>query len=106
MRCKKTDNIKQLKLSSKTLLELKRNGIEKIEDLSKKSLTLVTITSEKTKEIKKDLKVHTILEDGNTIKFSNNLTYDELIKKISKYKIDRILIEEATIEDIFLHFYK
>ena len=33
MRCKKTDNIKQLKLSSKTLLELKRNGIEKIEDL-------------------------------------------------------------------------
>ena len=80
--------------------------IEKIEDLSKKSLTLVTITSEKTKEIKKDLKVHTILEDGNTIKFSNNLTYDELIKKISKYKIDRILIEEATIEDIFLHYYK
>lgn len=33
MRCKKTDNIKQLKLSSKTFLELKRNGIEKIEDL-------------------------------------------------------------------------
>ena len=80
--------------------------VEKIEDLSKKSLTLVTITSEKSKEIKKDLKVHTILEDGNTIKFGNNLTYDELIKKISKYKIDRILIEEATIEDIFLHYYK
>lgn len=33
MRCKKSDCIEQLNLSSKTILELKRNGIEKIEDL-------------------------------------------------------------------------
>lgn len=80
--------------------------IEKVEDLSKKSLTFVTVTSKQSKEIKKDLKINTILEDGNTIKFGNNLLYDELIKKLSKYKIDRILIEEATIEDMFLHYYK
>ena len=80
--------------------------IEKVEDLSKKSLTLVTVTSKQSKEIKKDLKINTILEDGNTIKFGNNLLYDELIKKLSKYKIDRILIEEATLEDMFLHYYK
>ena len=46
------------------------------------------------------------LEDGNTIKFGNNLSHDELIKKLSKYKIERILIEEATLEDMFLHYYK
>ena len=50
-----------------------RNGqlikVEKIEDLSKKSLTFVTITSEQSKEIVKDLKVNTVSEDGNTIKF-------------------------------------
>lgn len=80
--------------------------VEKIEDLSKKSLALVTITSEQAKEIKKDLKINTVLEDGNTIKFGNNLPHDELIKKLSKYKIDRILIEEATLEDMFLHYYK
>ena len=57
-------------------------------------------------KIKKDLKVNTVLEDGNTIKFGNNLPHDELIKKLSKYKIDRILIEEATLEDMFLHYYK
>ena len=80
--------------------------VEKIEDLSKKSLTFVTITSEESKEIIKDLKVDIISEDGNTVKFGNNLPHDELIKKLSKYKIDRILIEEATLEDVFLHYYK
>ena len=87
-----------------------RNGelikVEKIDDLSKKSLTFVTITSEQAKEIVKDLKVNTVSEEGNTIKFGNNLPHDELIKKLSKYKIDRILIEEATLEDMFLHYYK
>ena len=80
--------------------------IEKIEELSKKSLTLVTITSSQIKKIKEDLKVDVILKEGNTMKFGNNLLPDKLIKKLSKYTIDRILIEEATIEDIFLHYYQ
>ena len=69
-------------------------------------MTFVTITSEQSKEIAKDLKVNAVSEDRNTIKFGNNLPHDELIKKLSKYKIDRILIEEATLEDMFLHYYK
>ena len=80
--------------------------VERIEDLFEKSLTIVTITSEQLKEIKEDLKVNVILEEGNTIKFGNNLLPDELIKKVSKYRIDKILIEEATIEDMFLHYYQ
>ena len=80
--------------------------VEKIEDLSKKSLTFVTIISSQIKEIKKDLKVDIILEEGNMIKFGNRLLPDELIKKLSKYTIDKILIEEATIEDMFLHYYQ
>lgn len=31
---------------------------------------------------------------------------DELMKKLLKYKIDKLLIEEASLEDIFLHYYK
>jgi len=31
---------------------------------------------------------------------------DMLLKELSKYKIDKILIEEATLEDVFLHYYK
>ena len=77
-----------------------------MEELSQKSLTFVTVTSEQIKEIAKDLKVDIVSEDGNTIKFGNNLPDDELIKQLSKYKIDRILIEEATLKDMFLHYYK
>lgn len=80
--------------------------VEKVEDLSKKSLTLITLESEEVEKIKEDLKVNPIIENGNTIKFGNNLTPDELIKKISEYRIDRILIEEATLEEMFLHYYK
>ena len=80
--------------------------VEKIEDLFEKSLTFVTVTSEQSKEIAKDLKVNIVSEEGNTIKFGNNLSDDELIKQLSKYKIDRILMEEATLEDMFLHYYK
>ncbi len=80
--------------------------IENIEDLSEKSLVFVTITSEKSSEIAKDLGLKIVEENGNTIKFGNDMPHDELIKKLSKYKIDRILIEEATLEDMFLHYYK
>lgn len=80
--------------------------VEKIEDLSNKSLSLVTITSKQSNEIADNLKANIIFEEGNTIKFANNMPDDELIKKLSKYKIDRILIEEPTLEDMFLHYYK
>lgn len=80
--------------------------IENIEELSKKSLTFVTITSEQVKDIEKDLKQNIISENEKTMKFSNNIPHDELIKRLSEYKIDRILIEEATLEDMFLHYYQ
>ena len=46
-----------------------------------------------------------ISKEGNTIKFSNRLSYNELIKKLSKYDIEKLLIEEAIIEDMFLNYY-
>ena len=80
--------------------------VESMEDLTKKNLTFVTLTSDQLEKIKKDLNVNIISENKNTIKFRNNLTSDELIKKISKYNIDKILIEEFTLEEMFLHYYK
>lgn len=80
--------------------------VEKIEELINKSLSIITITSKQSNEIVDNLKVNIIFEEGNTIKFANNMPDDELIKKLSKYKIDKILIEEPTLEDMFLHYYK
>lgn len=80
--------------------------IEKVEEIQKKELTYVTIESKEIDNIIKNLKLDHNLKKNNTIKFKNTISSDKLIKTLSKYKIDKILIEEATIEDIFLHYYK
>ena len=80
--------------------------IENVEELSNKNLKFITITSKQNKEIINELNVSIISEEADTVKFANNLTDNELIKKLSKYDIDKILIEEATLEDMFLHYYK
>ena len=80
--------------------------VEKVEDLAKKSLTMVTVSSEQSKEIANNLSTKILFENEDTVKFGTNIPHDDLIKKIAKYKIDRILIEEATIEDMFLHYYR
>lgn len=80
--------------------------IEAIEELHQKNLVFVTIESKEIEQIAKDLKVDIISKTANTIKFKNELSPDLLIKKLTKYKIDKLLIEESTLEDMFLHYYK
>ena len=80
--------------------------IEKIKDLTEKSLSFVTITSSDIDQIINDLRLNNVTQEENTIKFANSLADDALIKKLANYKIEKILIEEATLEDIFLHYYK
>ena len=79
--------------------------IEKIEEILDKNLTFIKITSNEIESIIKKLKIKEYLLEDNTIKFYNNLTHEDLIKKISKFKIDKIIIEEASLEDLFLHYY-
>ena len=80
--------------------------IETIENLQRNNMTYVTIESNDNEKIIKDLKLEVNNMNNNYIKFKNLLPSDILIKSLSKYKIDKILIEEATLEDIFLHYYK
>lgn len=79
--------------------------VETIKEMYQKNLNIVTLESEEIKKIEKSLKLEIISKKDNTIKFKNTMSSDLLIKKLSKYKINNILIEEATIEDIFLHYY-
>ena len=80
--------------------------IEKIEQLYNKGLTFVTISSNEIEKIIKDLSIKVVSKEGNTIKFRNKMSYNELIKKLSGYEIEKLLIEEATLEDMFIHYYK
>ncbi len=80
--------------------------IETIEEMKNKNLTFVTIESDEIEGIVGKLNLSVISKENNTIKFKNEMSSDLLIKELSKFKIDRILIEEATLEEIFLHYYK
>ena len=80
--------------------------IEKIEDLIKKELSFVTITSKKIDKIVKELKITPISKTEDTIKFKNTLEINHLIKALEKTKIEKLWITPATIEEIFLHYYK
>ena len=80
--------------------------VEKIEELSKKNLGFITIESKDIKDIIKELNIDVIYLNENTIKFKNNIPYDKLIKKLSNYEIEKILIKDMNLEDMFLHYYK
>ncbi len=80
--------------------------IEKIGELLKKNLDLVTVTAKDVKGLVEELNVEVIEKNKNTVKFKNVLPANDLIKIIAKYDIEDILIEEASLEDIFLHYYE
>ena len=76
------------------------------ENLEKNSITYLTIESSEIDKIKEDLKLKVLSSNNNMVKFINNLKPNELLKKISKYNIDKILIEEVKVEDLFMEYYK
>ena len=80
--------------------------IEEVAELQKKELSFITITSSNIDQIIEELKIKPILKTKDTIKFKNVIEINKLSKILSKIKIDKLLIEPANIEDIFLHYYK
>lgn len=79
---------------------------EEIEELSGKNLGFVIIESPDSEQILKDLQVKNISTDEKTIKFANHLPHNELIKRLAEYEISWIQIQEMSLEDLFLHYYK
>lgn len=79
---------------------------DKIENIEKNGMTYLTIESDDIEKIKKELKLKIISENNNSVKFLNNKQPNDLINKISKFNISKILIEEAPIEDVVMEYYK
>lgn len=77
-----------------------------IENILKNNYTYLTISSKDNKKIKKDLNLELKSENDTEIVLINNMDSNTLISKLSKYKIDRILIENISLEDLFSKYYK
>ena len=79
--------------------------VENIEELCNKNMEYITIMSNDIDKIIKDFAIKPDIIDKKTIKFPNNFEYNDLIKKLSKYNISKLLIEDMNLEDVLLHYY-
>ena len=77
-----------------------------IENITKNNYTYITISSKDINKIKKDLNLEIKTETEKETKFINNMDINTIIKKLSNYKIDKLLIENITLEDLFENYYK
>ena len=77
-----------------------------IENIMKDNYTYLTVSSKDIDKIKKDLKLEVIEENKSYTKFINDLEPNLLISKLSKYEIDKLLIENISLEDLFSKYYK
>jgi len=80
--------------------------VEDIKMLATKNLTNVTISSRKIEDIIKKINVKYKLIDQFTIKFNNDININELITLLSTYQLDSLLIEEASLEEVLMNYYK
>jgi ABC-2 type transport system ATP-binding protein len=78
---------------------------EKIEDLLKKNLTYVTVTSPKAEEIAGELNQKVLSKKEGMVKVASKLPHRDLIQILAKYPIEKVLIEEPSLEDLFMHYY-
>lgn len=77
-----------------------------IENVKKDNCTYLTVASKDISSIKKELKLKIISEKDNEVRFLNDKDADTIIKILSKYQIDKLLIEEISLEDLFINYYK
>ena len=77
-----------------------------IDNILKNNYTYLTLSSKDIDKIKKDLSLPIKKEVNNEITFINKMDVNELIKRLSHYKIDKLLIENISLEDLFENYYK
>ncbi len=77
-----------------------------VTNIKKDNYTYLTISSKDIDKIKKDLKLEVKEESNNEIKFINDIDTNTLIKKLANYNIDKLLIEDISLEDLFANYYK
>ena len=80
--------------------------IEDVDSLNNNRLTFIKITSADNEKIKEALNLETYELGKNTIRFKYDKDVNSLLSVLTNFNIDRMLIEEPTIEEIFMHYYR
>lgn len=80
--------------------------IDSVENLTRNSFCIVTVASPEADKIPGSLSAEILSSEDNTVKFKTEVSADQLIRHLAQYRIDKILIEEPTIEELFMHYYE
>lgn len=80
--------------------------IEDVDSLNNNRLTFIKINSVDNEKIKDALDLETYELGKNTIRFKYDKDVNSLLRVLTNFNIDRMLIEEPTIEEIFMHYYR
>lgn len=78
---------------------------EKMETIKNEYFTYLKIESKDIDLITKELGLNVIREENGMTIFMNKYKPNELLEKLAKYDITRLLIEEVTLEDLFINYY-
>ena len=78
-----------------------------IEKLVKKSGLKIVVKSKEINEGKvKEIEGQVVSKENNEIIFHYNKDIDTLVKQLSKYKVEKLLISEQTLEETFMNYYE
>ena len=76
-----------------------------MENIKNNSFTYLTIESNDIDKIKEDFDLKIVKEENNKVTFINKLDANTIVQKLAKYNISNLLIEEVSLEDLFLNYY-
>jgi len=81
--------------------------VDTVENLSKNNFVIITIKSKDVKKIKlplKEMHIKNMKQDELTFIYRGDI--NKIIEIINEIKVDKLLIQEPTIEEIFMHYYR
>ncbi len=76
-----------------------------IENIKKDYFTYLTIKSKDIERIKEELDLQFVREEDGKVTFINKLKPNEVTSCLAKYDIETLLIEEVSLEDLFINYY-
>ena len=87
---------------------LNNNDAENLtkEKLNQTKISLTNSLIDVNEEIIKEIGGQVISKEKNEFVFNYSNDVDSLIKKLSAYKISKLLISEQTLEDTFMNYYE
>lgn len=96
--CKRVAILKEgMLISVQSIKQLRENGFKKVSVIAKSMIPVCYFVADN---------VARLVQDGAVSHFMYQGDVDALLKKISSLDIEDAFIEEPTLEEIFLHYYK